>query len=158
MTVRKILSWAAVILWMIIIFSLSAQVAEESEQLSSGITGIIIKAVEKFAVNIHLDVGNLNHMVRKNAHFLAYFVLGILTSNAFGTIGLRGYRNIFAALLICILYAASDEAHQLFVPGRSGEVKDVLIDSTGAGAGIGVYLLFLGCICRRRNRAGKSAG
>lgn len=38
--------------------------------------------------------------------------------------------------MICILYAISDEVHQLFVPGRGGQVRDVIIDSAGAIAGI----------------------
>jgi VanZ family protein len=41
------------------------------------------------------------------------------------------------------LYAASDEFHQLFVPGRSGEVKDVLIDSAGAVTGALLFYLAL---------------
>jgi len=37
----------------------------------------------------------------------------------------------------------SDEFHQLFVPGRARQLKDVLIDSTGATVGIGIYLLVI---------------
>ena len=40
------------------------------------------------------------------------------------------------ALFLCITYAISDEAHQLFVPGRGARLKDVLIDSFGAAIGI----------------------
>ena len=43
----KLLSWATVILWMALIFFLSAQAAEQSDQLSSGITEKIVQAVEK---------------------------------------------------------------------------------------------------------------
>ena len=45
------------------------------------------------------------------------------------------------ALLICVLYAVSDEVHQIFVPGRGAEVKDVLIDSAGASVGVLMYLV-----------------
>lgn len=156
MTVRKIVSWAAVILWMVIIFNLSGQVAEESDQLSTGITEIIVRAIGKLAANIHLDMDSFHHLVRKNAHFFAYFVLGVLAANAFGQSGLHGCRKLIASLLICVLYAVSDEVHQLYIPGRSGEVRDVIIDSAGAGTGIGVYLI---CkwIRKRRNRAGRHA-
>lgn len=54
------------------------------------------------------------------------------------------------ALLICVLYAISDEVHQKFIPGRSGEVRDVIIDTAGASVGISVYLLF-GMIVKKRN-------
>ncbi len=43
------------------------------------------------------------------------------------------------SLMICILYAISDEVHQSFVPGRGPGVMDVLIDSAGAMVGIGMY-------------------
>jgi len=154
MPARKIVSWVAVILWMVIIFNLSAQVAEQSDQLSTGITEFIMNAIEKFAGNINVDIGSFNHLVRKNAHFIAYFVLGVLAANALGRSGLHGYKSILSALLICILYAVSDEVHQLFVPGRAGQVKDVIIDNAGASVGIGVYLMFVKFNRRRRNHTG----
>jgi VanZ family protein len=39
---------------------------------------------------------------------------------------------LYYSLLICYLYALSDEFHQLFVIGRSGEFKDVIIDTLGS--------------------------
>lgn len=41
-------------------------------------------------------------------------------------------RALAAALLFCVLFAASDEWHQTFIPGRDGNLRDVLIDSAGA--------------------------
>lgn len=46
------------------------------------------------------------------------------------------------ALLICIPDAISDEVHQLFIPGRAGQVRDVIIDSAGAVVGISRSLVF----------------
>jgi VanZ family protein len=70
--------------------------------------------------------------------------------NALRRSGAYGYRSIVLALLICVLYAISDEVHQLFVPGRGGQVKDIIIDSAGATVGIGVYLLISRVVKRRR--------
>lgn len=157
MSMRKILSWTVVILWMAVIFNLSAQVAEQSNQLSTGLTEIIAKTIERFVPNINFDISSFNHIVRKNAHFMAYLLLGILVLNALRRSGLYGHKSIILALLICILYAISDEAHQLFVPGRGGQLKDVIIDSAGAGVGIGVYLMILKHIRLKglnRNRLG----
>jgi VanZ family protein len=50
--------------------------------------------------------------------------------------------DIKLTLLICVLYAISDETYQIFVPGRSAQLSDVLIDSVGAVAGIVMYLGF----------------
>lgn len=49
-----------------------------------------------------------------------------------------GFKAFTLALGICILYAISDEFHQLFVPGRGGQIRDVLIDSTGAIVGVAI--------------------
>ncbi|WNF36648.1 VanZ family protein [Bacillaceae bacterium IKA-2] len=141
MTLNKTFSWVAVVAWMALIFFLSHQPATQSNDLSTGITELIVKTVENFAPNIDFDIRSFNHMVRKNAHFIAYLVLGVLMINALRTSGVRGYRSIVLALGICVLYAISDEVHQLFIPGRSGEIRDVIIDSAGTTVGIGLYLL-----------------
>jgi len=148
----KIFSWTAVILWMVLIFNLSHQPATKSNQLSTGITEVIVENIEKIIPNAEADISRFNHIVRKNAHFAVYYVLGVLLINALRKNGAYSYRSVGLALLICILYAASDEVHQLFVPGRGGQIKDVLIDSAGASVGIGTYLLIDRIIRSRKNR------
>ncbi|TCO68517.1 VanZ family protein [Marinisporobacter balticus] len=135
-----LISWIAVILWMFLIFNLSSQVADESDKLSKGITEIVIKTVEKVEPRVDFDISRFNHIVRKNAHFFAYLALGIFVMNAMRRSGRYGYKSVVLVLLICILYAISDEVHQLFVPGRGPGVKDVLIDSAGASVGTLVHL------------------
>ena len=150
MTIHKILSWVAVVIWMILIFNLSSQVAEESNQLSTGITEAIARTIEKVVPNVEIDTGSFNHIVRKNAHFFAYFVLGILVMNAFRRSVVYGYKSTVLAAAGCVLYAVSDEIHQLFVPGRGGQVKDVIIDSAGAGASSIIYLLVSRTVKRKK--------
>ncbi len=140
MPISKILSWTAVILWMFLIFHLSSQVAEESNQLSTGITRIIVETVERIVPQENINIEELNHIVRKNSHFFAYLVLGVLMLNSLRRSGISGYGSIVLALLFCVIYAITDEVHQLFVPGRGGQVKDVIIDSSGVIVGIGIYL------------------
>lgn len=147
--IAVILSWAAVILWMLFIFYLSSQVAEQSNQLSTGITQAIMKLLGKLAPGIEPDLNSFNYFVRKNAHFMAYLLLGLLSYNAMGKSRLHSLRSALFALLICVLYAISDEVHQLFVPGRGGQVTDVLIDSAGAMVGIGLYFI----VMRLRHRS-----
>lgn len=128
----KIISWAAVILWMALIFYFSQQQATASNELSTGITEVIIQTVEKIAPDMGVDLRSFNPIVRKNAHFLIYLVLGALVINALRRSGEHGYRGMVLSVLICALYAISDEVHQIFVDGRGPQVKDVLIDSAGA--------------------------
>lgn len=132
----KRFSWILVILWMALIFYLSQKPATESNELSIWITEKIVETVEKVASNVDIDIRSFNHVVRKNAHFFSYLILGILVANGLRSCNINGYRSFLVALLICILYAVSDEIHQLYVPGRSGQVKDVIIDSAGALVGI----------------------
>ncbi|WP_339226911.1 VanZ family protein [Oceanobacillus sp. FSL K6-2867] len=138
---HKTLSWAAVILWMGLIFYLSHQPAAESSELSTGVTEIVLSIIEKMVPNEGLDVNRIHHLIRKNAHFFIYFFLGMLVLYALRKSKGTGYQTIGLAMLICVLYAISDEVHQLFVPGRGAQVMDVLIDSGGASVGIVSYLL-----------------
>jgi VanZ family protein len=140
-----ILSWTAVFLWLVLIFSLSAQPAEQSDELSKKVTEVIIETVDR-VVPLDTDekptidlVERFNHIVRKYAHFSAYLVLGLLIMNALRRSGVRGFKAFIFSLLFCILYAVSDEIHQLFVPGRGAQVTDVLIDGAGSFVGIGMY-------------------
>ena len=140
---RKLFPWIVVILWMALIFYLSHQPASISNGLSKGITEKIVEVVEKATTDAEINIRNFNHILRKNAHFFAYLVLGILVANGLRSGGVGGYGAIGFAILICVLYAISDEIHQLFVPGRGGQVKDVLIDSAGAAVGILGYNGFI---------------
>lgn len=133
-----ILSWSAVFLWMLLIFNLSSQAAAKSNGLSLGVTYWLHKALERV---IDVDVNTFNHIVRKGAHFSAYLVLGILSCNALRISGILKWKRFFLALGICVLYAASDEIHQLFIAGRSGQPSDVILDSLGAVSGLGIFML-----------------
>ncbi len=141
MTRTLFLPWIAVLLWMACLFFLSHQPVDQSDHLSSGISDAIISALSNILPLEAVDMGTVNHIVRKNAHFFAYLILGLLVINAAKHSNIHGYRRLGLALLVCILFAASDEVHQLFVPGRGGQVKDVLIDSSGAITGSFFWML-----------------
>ena len=133
---KIIISWALVISWMAVIFMLSSQVAEQSNELSTGITQTVIEIIQKATPFWEIGSEQLNHILRKGAHFTAYMILGALVINAlYKSFGI-GKRYIFWGFMICVIYAVSDEVHQAFVPGRGPALKDVLIDSAGAFTGI----------------------
>lgn len=151
------------ILWMAFIFSFSARPADESTQMSLSVGKWIGQSLvpgydrwneteqETFARNI-------DYPVRKCAHASEYAVLGIMLSSlalSFDKPGEGGmaipWKRIMAATLTGILYAASDEFHQLFVPGRSGQFTDVLIDSMGLLMGI-IFALLAVRYCRKRRK------
>ena len=125
------ISLLLVILWMIFIFVMSSFDATSSSNQSNFIVYIITSII-----NIK-DIGLLSLIIRKLAHFIEYFILGILVIN-FIT---RYDKKIIIAILLCIIYATSDEIHQIFVPGRSCQIIDIMIDSLGSIMGIYLYKL-----------------
>lgn len=131
-----------IVIWMSIIFMFSNQPATESSKLSDGFISTTIGNIYKiFDKNVTEEKliqikEKYTTPVRKTAHFSIYLVLGILTTLLIKEYKIENKKQILLAVLICLLYAASDEIHQLFVPGRSGEIKDVLIDTVGSSLGV----------------------
>lgn len=126
-----------IILWMIVIFMFSNQKAVESSKLSDGFILRSVRIIEKINHKQYSDEEILKRFiypVRKLAHVTIYFILGFLVY--LYVKDLKIDNKIIISILICALYATSDEIHQLFILGRSGEVKDVLIDTLGSVLGI----------------------
>lgn len=81
-------------------------------------------------------------MLRKLAHLIEYGVLAFLLARALSGHGWAPKKIAGVGFLLCLLYAASDEFHQSFVPGRYGKVRDVVLDSLGAAMVLSVYARF----------------
>jgi len=143
---NKITPWIPAMIWMVVIFYMSSQPAWESNSISKGITEQIIEILGRF-ISLDVETGTwdsmipeLNHYVRKAAHFAAYFILGIFVTFALIKNGFK-LKSFYISFLFCLLFAISDEVHQLFVPGRGGMFKDVILDSLGSLTGIILYFL-----------------
>ena len=150
---KGILRWGLVFAWMLVIYMLSAQVSSESDSLSIGITKFVLNIINTLLPRIEIEFSAFSHFIRKSAHFIAYLILGILSLHAIDEEKNPTITWIIKALLICVLYAMSDEFHQLYVPGRSGEIKDVLLDSTGSLVGIlGFFLVRFQAIKHAENK------
>lgn len=141
-------NWIPVVILMLIIFIFSSQPASQSNNLSYGFTKVLVDVlgevlpfnIETSTINVFLT--QLNHIIRKLAHFTIYLILGIFVTRALIKDGVKSKVNIIA-FLICVLYAISDEFHQLYVPGRGGQLKDVLIDSAGSLVGITISKAYI---------------
>lgn len=93
---------------------------------------------------------SISFPVRKAAHMTEYAILGVLLTEAFDDRRRRRLlRSAGYAFLLTAAYASTDEIHQIFIPGREGSPRDVLIDSAGAAIGI-LILLFVNRRKRRR--------
>ncbi len=149
---RKIALLIAIILWSGVIFMFSAQSAEKSKALSKNLAEKVVSGAKKifgddfFAAHEYEDEGSENllgivtHYLRKTAHFFLFFVLGIFCYLFISDFELTQKKAIVFALFYCFLYAVSDEVHQLFVPGRAGMVRDVLLDTCGSLTGMSICM------------------
>ncbi len=144
---KKTISFIVLILWMIVIFSFSSADANKSTGTSDKVITTMIEIKDKITNKEtpnnekEIIVKNSSFYIRKIAHITEYLILGFLMFNL-----LKQYSvtNIYYAIGLSILYSCTDEFHQLFISGRSGSIRDVLIDSIGILIGTYLYkLLFI---------------
>ena len=146
-------SWVPVVLWMGLIFLLSTEVGAAPQ------TGRILAGLLHFFWP-HAPPAvfeQVHFLIRKAAHFTEYAILALLLCRAWYSYGPRSlvhirWKSALAAGVFALLYAAGDEWHQSFVPGRTATVRDVLLDSLGAGVAAMVWL-----VLRRRNATAATA-
>lgn len=178
---KRIILGILIIIWMITIFLFSSQDGMESESTSDIITNRIVNEniendieieenldntnnedannsvnVAKYNYEFEMYKGEVRLVVRKSAHFIIYLVGGFLLFNFFRTYNISLRNQIIYAILGIILYASSDEFHQLFVNGRTARVEDVLLDTLGAIVGILINIIFLKIICKMKNKKDKA--
>lgn len=139
------------------IFLFSAEPATDSAERSTSLAkSLLLLVYPDFA---SLPAGKqeqllsaTDHLLRKTTHFCVYAALGIficlVSLGCFATCK----AHLLRTLLIGAAYAASDEIHQAFVPGRGPGVGDVLIDSAGVIAGALCALLLAKILLKRKKR------
>lgn len=144
------------VLIMGLIFFFSSQDALDSTNLSYPVTSELVLGVDRI-FSLHLSAAQLffytelyHSLVRKIAHASEYFAL---TATLFVPLTLYRFRRpVLFCTVFGILYAASDELHQLFVPGRSASLKDVCIDGIGVLTAA-VFYVFIRFLSGRRQRS-----
>lgn len=143
----KVVKICFLVLWMALIFSFSNQKDVDSSKVSDGfIDRTVVKIYKIFNETITKEKENeiiekYTYPIRKLAHYTLYFILGILSFLVVKDYSINK-KLIIYSLLICFLYACSDEFHQLFIIGRSARVLDVMIDTFGSLCGISIFYIF----------------
>lgn len=129
----------AVVTWMAVIFFFTQLPYFTGENTFEIIRRALAKEQAEWPQTggLPFDLEVINMVIRKIAHFLVFGIFAILL--------FKCIRNVKGAYFITwmavIIYAASDEWHQSFVPGRAPLVTDVLIDT--AGASVALFFTFL---------------
>ncbi len=115
-------AWIPVFVWGALIFMLStsAFTAANTSRIIDPILRWLLPGITAASVDL------CHNLIRKAAHFTEYGILFWLL--------VRGpmARRPYLALMLCVVYALTDEGHQAFVPGRTASLYDVALDSSGA--------------------------
>ncbi|MBQ9116712.1 MAG: VanZ family protein [Clostridia bacterium] len=142
--IRVAVAWILVIAWMSFIFMFSAQPVEESSEtstnVSEGVAGTIEPGYNEMPPEVQEEtVASYDIVIRKLAHFCEFGLLGVLfygavliTRNSIK----RDWLIIEGSTIFVLIYAATDEIHQKYVPGRIAALKDFCIDCLGAVTGV----------------------
>jgi len=114
--------WIPVVVWGALIFTLSTSAfsAANTARIIDPMLRWLLPAITAASVEV------CHTLIRKAAHFTEYGVLFWLLVR--GPMAQRPY----LALMLCVVYALTDEGHQAFVPGRTASLYDIALDSTGA--------------------------
>lgn len=137
----KVLSLVPTLLLLFLIFGFSSQDGETSGSLSFKISLFLVQLFEPLlpsamSEELLIQRAEFIHLfVRKAAHMTEYFLLALSLQLPLASWFSRlpfWKARIVLGFLCTVFFAALDEIHQIFVPGRSGNFADVCIDSSGA--------------------------
>ena len=121
--------WLPAVLWTGVVLYAS------TDTFSAENTGSLLEAIAA-ALFRHVDVrilGVAHFLIRKTAHLTEYGILSLLWFRAWRG-GHAGFRSQWAAagIMLALATAIADEVHQTYVPSRTGEFRDIILDLTGA--------------------------
>lgn len=171
----KAMPWITVGVWVCVIWGHSVMNSVASGMESQMVVGLVrgfinwflsldfgwVRSILKAHPELSWIFGNneqLHFYVRKAGHFVEYFILGQLVLRACRrTIDVpRQFAVALCALWICTPFI--DETIQLFIPGRDGQIFDMLLDMGGYASGILIALPFIGLAALTRMIATAVAG
>ena len=148
---KKIVRYITIILIIIncvAIYNFSSEKSEQSNKTSGNLINVIIEINPK-TKNLNIQEKEeikekLTKPIRKLAHFTIYASLGTWLYLCAGTFKGDNKKKMLISLILAFIYACTDEFHQLFIPGRSGQFTDICVDTCGALLGI----LLISCISK----------
>lgn len=127
------------ITWLTVIFYNGTRQGEVSQRSSKEIVRIIRMFVDVSPITIEkasIKFSTVNFYVRKNAHFFQYLILSILICAVVKQLKLYKSSKIFLVLFLLLLFPVADEFIQKYIPGRSSNIFDIIIDFSGGVLGM----------------------
>lgn len=158
-TKRTVIKGILIILLFILfitIFCFSNQNGEDSSVISRGITRKVAEKISHLQelgdVERELAILKIEVIIRKLAHFSLYMAMGIILMALVIPDKVRERNKVLCSLWVGVMYAITDELHQIFVPMRTAKITDVLIDTCGVITGIVFVMLCTKIIRKIKNR------
>jgi VanZ family protein len=149
--IKRFASWVAAVAWLAILAFLTLQAGDDTSSLSLSIArwlAAILKQINRYEVSTF----TLNMALRKTAHVVIFFVLGLLTANVIRTTftKLKSGLVCAAAGTVCVIIAVSCEYSKTFIPGRHCQWDEATIDIAAALAGIILFIALINFKQRRQ--------
>ncbi len=139
---KVIVKFLLCIIWLSLIFYNGTRQGEVSQKSSKQLVKIVTRFVNLPSTTLDstmVKLSDLNFYVRKNAHFFQYLIFSILLCSAIRQFKLRKSSEIFLLLFLLLFFPVIDEVIQKYVPGRTSNVSDVIIDFSGGVLGILIF-------------------
>ena len=149
---------------MFTIFKFSSQNGTQSKGVSTKVSEFVLQFSNKYQQAESKEKTKIllrtNAVMRKVAHFLIYTLLGLLLMGIMSKTRLKDKWRILITIFLGLLYAISDEIHQIYSPGRTPKIADVYIDLLGIFLGILLVILirkiYNNCITKRLQNVTKN--
>jgi len=161
MKVKKIVLITLLIILMTTIFFFSSENGNKSNSTSDKVT---IKVIDTITSVTKKEISSekkqqlvLDYrlIIRKSAHFTLYFLLGVVAYLTLSSFSIN--KTIIFSLMLCFIYACTDEFHQLFSLNRTASFLDVLIDTTGSLCGILIAYFINKKVLNRKSKVANNA-
>ncbi|MCR5652433.1 MAG: VanZ family protein [Ruminococcus sp.] len=123
-------------------------------ETSTGESMFVLEMLTNFMKSIGINAELTDHIVRKSAHFCEFALLGCLSMLCVYLINKNIIKDLMPSGFVCLFVAVIDEYIQTYSPGRTCEVKDVLLDFTGSifGATIFIILIIIILLIKKRKK------
>lgn len=150
------------ILCLSFIFFNSSQDGTKSNIRSNNVVEKVITDVKENEIStpiiskIHINMKKFNLLIRKFAHGFEFGILSITLFISFSFFTKNKTNTVIYTLFLVLIFAVIDEFLQLYIPGRSSSVKDVVIDFMGGCLGIIVIKLLNGIKCKNHDKITKN--
>jgi len=127
-----------VLIWMVVIFAFSAR-SDPYASLPPSWSEPNISTTPVPSGTVTRTLPSTDEILGRFLHVGEYLVLGFLVFRAVAWVGAIGAGKAGISLGFALIYALSDEIHQIYVPGRAFQISDLLLDLTGILLGLGIY-------------------